>query len=71
LPKRNPGLELANAFSVIHFRWVLSSVGVDSTLCAKHCDDGHRDYCYRRPLWWAPSNRWEGGAHKERLYRIK
>jgi hypothetical protein len=36
LPKRNPGLELANAFSVIHFLiHPFSKVGSISTFCAK------------------------------------
>src|SRR5258705_9113346 len=34
LPKRNPGLELANAFSVIHFRYVFSRDGSYSTFCS-------------------------------------
>jgi hypothetical protein len=35
LPERNPGLELANAFSVIQFLTSLSKLGGISTFCAK------------------------------------
>jgi hypothetical protein len=40
LPKRNPGLTLANAFSVIHFLKACSKVGRISTLLRKsNCFD--------------------------------